>query len=161
MVNQYDLYDITYALSIIRNDIQGKLNKDILSMIILVLNNKQCLDDNQIRKSLAQIEGLDKERFYYVYHNNVYVDHRILKDEAIYTLLIKLYQEIITALDNNHFERAFDIIDYFHCLTSIIADNNFSIPKKFWKTYANQYRKKWNKTFLMSEQKKLKHNFMK
>ncbi len=156
MISQNDLYDITFAYITIRNDIQYKLNSEILSKIIRVLRyDDKKYEDNQVRKALADLKGLDQEKWYYVYHNNIYINHQFLKNRYIYELLIKLCEESIYTLKTQNFEKAYDLLDCYHCLPDIIANNHFRIPKKYWKTYIKPYRDKWDKTFLTLEQKKL------
>jgi hypothetical protein len=55
-----------------------------------------------------------------------------------------------------NYERVYDLVDSVHCVPDIIAENNFSITKSYWKTHIESYRKKWDKTFLREEQKSLK-----
>lgn len=158
MISQNDLYDITSALVAIRNDIQYRFNSEILSKIIQVLRYAEKeYEDNQVRKALADVQGLDQERWYYIYHNNVYVNRRFLKNKYAYEILIKLCEESIYALKTQNFERAYDLIDCYHCLPDIMADNHFRIPKNYWKTYIKPYRDKWDKTFLVVEQKSCNH----
>ena len=63
---------------------------------------------------------------------------------------------MIFLLNQNEYEKAYDLIDSFHCLPDIVADNNFSIPKSFWKTYTKCYRNKWDRDFLRIEQRQWK-----
>lgn len=154
MISQNDLYDMAYAFVLIRNNIQYQFNSEILSKIVLVLKYEQIeYEDNQVRKALADIQGLNQEQWNFVYHNNVYVNHRLLKSTYIYKMLIKLCEESIIALKNQEFERAYDLIDCYHCLPDIIADNHLSIPKNYWKVYIKPYRDRWDKKFFVSEQK--------
>ncbi len=154
MISQNDLYDITFALVAIRNDIQYRFNSEILSKIIQVLRYTQKeFEDNQVRKALADVQGLDQERWYYIYHNNVYVNHRFLTNKYAYEILIKLCEESINILKTKNFERVYDLIDCYHCLPDIMADHHFCIPKNYWKTYIKPYRDKWDKSFLVVEQK--------
>lgn len=158
MISQNDLSDITYALVAMRNDIQYRFNSEILSKIIQVLRSSEKeYDDNQVRKALANVQGLDQKRWYYIYHNNVYVNRRFLKNKYAYEILIKLCEESIHALKTRNFEKAYDLIDSYHCLPDIMANNNFLIPKSYWKTYIKPYRDKWDKTFLVVEQKSYNH----
>lgn len=160
MISQNDLYDITAALSLIRSDIENQTNGLIISAIEQVLKfNKQEFDDNQIRKAISSVKHLDKERWNYVYHNNVYVSHKFLKSEFVYLLLIKLCSKLQLLLEGKKIERAYDLVDCIHCLPEILADNNFLIPKSYWKSYVKLYRKKWDKEFLLSEERMSnKHN---
>lgn len=61
MINKNDLYDITFALIIIRNNITEKSNSKILAQMIKVLGEKNNTEDNQIRKAISSIDGLDRE----------------------------------------------------------------------------------------------------
>lgn len=148
MISQNDLYDMTFALSTIRNNISDETNKTILNKIVCVLNDNNNFEDNQIRKAISSIKELNSEKWSIVYHNNTYVKHQFLKDKEINDLLIKLCKELIRILETKNFERAYDLSDSFHCLPNIIADNNFRIPKSFWKTYIKDYSNKWDKCFL-------------
>ena len=156
MINKNDLYDITFALTIIRNNITEKSNSKILSEIKKVLERENNTEDNQIRKAISSIDELDREQWFFVYHNNIYVNHQILNKLSIYDLLIKLCQSLIGALNKKEFDRAYDLVDSFHCLPEIIADNNFTIPKSFWGTFIKNYRSKWDNNFLRDEQRELK-----
>lgn len=156
MINKNDLYDITFALIVIRNNITEQLNSQILVQMIKVLENKNNTEDNQIRKAISSIGELDREYWFFAYHNNVYVNHQMLNKADIYALLIKLFQSLICELNKKSFDKAYDLADSFHCLPQIIADNNFTIPKSFWKTFIKDYRSKWDNDFLRDEQRRLK-----
>lgn len=157
MIYKHDLYDMAKAFTHIRYDIKEKSNQEILYSIISVLNKGyENSEDNQIRRALQMLKGLDSERWYYVYHDNVYTHHYLLKEEKIYRLFVKLCEETLIFLEQKNYERAYDLIDAYHCLPEIIADNNLSIPKKYWKTFIKSYRKKWDIDFLQAEQKLFK-----
>lgn len=157
MIDKYDLYDLSAVFANIRSDVEYKLNIQILDKIIQVLSvDKETTEENQIRKAIAEIENLDCEKWYYVYHSNLYVNHSILENKDIYKLLITVCELLKTLLENQQYDRAYDLADAVHCLPEIIADNNFSITKSYWKININFYRKKWDKTFLKEEQKILK-----
>ena len=153
MINKNDLYDMTFALIKIRNNICDETVIPIFSQMINVLEEKNNTEDNQIRKAISSIDKLDREQWFFVYHNNVYVNHQILKNPNIYVLLVKLFKSTICELHEKKFDKAYDLVDSFHCLPEMIADNNFTIPKSFWKTYVKFYRDKWDNDFLRIEQK--------
>ena len=153
MISQWDLYDISAALIIVRNDIQNNLNCDILAKISDALKcSEQKDEENQIRRALASLHGLDSSLWNYVYHNNVYVMHRMVKDPHIYDLLLALCMESLRILEMKSFERARDLLDSYHCLPNMIADNHFSVPNAYWRTYIQPYRRKWDQTFLRAEE---------
>ena len=153
MIYKSDLYDITAALVLIRNNIREKANPQILSQLIIVLQEKENVEENQIRKAVSSIKELDREPWYFTHHNNVYVNHQILKEDQLYDLFIKLFQNLIYELDREQFEKAYDLADSFHCLPEIIANNSFTIPRSFWKTFVKDYRSKWDNDFLRVEEK--------
>lgn len=156
MISKYDLYDITYALTLIRNDIYQRTNASVLSQITKTLDDKDNNGENQIRIAISTVEGLNHDQWYFVYHKNVYVNHPLLKRAEIYDLLIDLLQSVTGYLEKKEFEQAYDLVDSIHCLPEIIANNNFSVPKLFWKTYEKGYCSKWDKGFLKLERKKYK-----
>lgn len=155
MISQNDRYDMTYAFSVIRSQIRCENNGEILTKIISALNEDEPYEENQIRKALATIQGLDRERWNDVYHHNVYVRHKLLKQKSVYRLLVKLCEELQNLLSAGLFERAYDFIDSYHCLPDILADHHFQIPKSYWKIYVQPYRKKWDRTFLVQEEKEM------
>lgn len=78
MISKYDLYDITYALILIRNDIYQSTNTAVLSQIIKALNGKDNDGENQIRMAISTVEGLNHDQWSFVYHNNFYVNHPLV-----------------------------------------------------------------------------------
>ena len=89
MISQYDLYDISFAFSIIRNDVKCESVSKVLLKIENVLIHECDWDDNQIRKGISSIENLDKEIWEFAYHNNVYVTLKLLKDNIRYHQWLK------------------------------------------------------------------------
>ena len=153
MIDRYDLYDMSFALILIRSDIRSRSNIPVLARMIGVLEAKEATEDNQIRRALSSIAGLDRERWLFVYHNNVYVNCRILKRKSVYDLLIKSFRELERVLRDGEYDRADALADALHCLPEMIADNDFRIPKTFWKVHIKSYRDKWDGDFLRAEQK--------
>ena len=153
MVCQYDLYDISYAFCIIRSDVRYDLCGRILLEITNALKNENVYEDNQIRRAIASVENISGKQWDFVYHNNVYVNFKLLKDKHIYDLITKICEELIVLFNSNAFERFYDLIDAVHCLPEIIADNKFSVPDDYWDNYIVPYRNKWDKQFLVQEQR--------
>lgn len=154
MISQNDLYDISAALILIRNNIKSNTNCLVIAKIAEILGaGNHFFEDNQIRKAIASIEELDKEKWQFVYYNNVYVKHHFLKSDYIYFLLIDLCEQLKTFINQNNYEKAYDLADCIHCLPEILADNGFAIPTTYWKAYIKKYRKKWDKGFLKKYEK--------
>lgn len=149
MIYKHDLYDIAKAFINIRHNVKEKSNIEVLEAIISVLNKGyNDSEDNQIRRALRELKNLDIELWYYVYHDNIYTHHYLFNNENIYKLFKTLCRETILLLENGDFERAYDLIDAYHSLPEIVANNNFIIPKSYWRTYIKSYRIKWDKDFL-------------
>ncbi len=153
MINQYDLYDMTYAFICVRNNINYELNFEIISKIESTLRRQdEGVEDNQIRKAVSEVNGLDRDVWDYVYHKNTYVNQRYLRNRELYDLFVKLCVAFKNALYDHNTDMAYDLIDCFHCLPDILVNNNFVIPKSYWKTYVMPFRDKWDKSFLKHEE---------
>ncbi len=157
MICRNDLYDISFALILIRSDIGYELNHAILKKIEDVLkSNKQSFEPNQIRKAISSIENLNRERWYLVYYNNVYANFRLIKEVDVYQVLLKSIGALRNLIEKQEFAQAFDLVDCIHALPETLADSNIILPKSFWKTYIKNYRKKWDRSFLKDEEKALR-----
>ncbi len=154
MISDYDLLDLSAVFKLMRSDIFNENNVMILTKVIDVLSKGETdYIDNQIRMALASISSLDKEKWKFVYCNNVYVTYKFLKNKIIYSILIQSCMVIKEALAKHELEKSYDLLDCIHCLPEIIADNKLKIPKNYWKTHIAIYRKKWDKMFLLNEEK--------
>ncbi len=153
MLVKYDLYDISYALVLIRSDIKNPNNTKVLEKIKEALASDETdVAENTVRKYLATIPDLDERKWRFAYHNNLYVNHSLMKNQQIYILLLKLCDELIKVLKDENYEKAYDLADIFHCLPEIIADNGYSIPESYWIHYVGRYRKNWDMNFLINEE---------
>ena len=155
MINTYDLYDL-YAVFIgIRSHPDHPLNGTIIDRIISVLNDRESDKFNQIRKVIQSIGELQKDDIYsFASTENVYTYIPfILKDEAIYNVLISACKEMKNVIIGTNSEQIADLADCLHNLPIYIAESKGSIPKMFWQNEVAFYRKKWNKRFLAEIQK--------
>ena len=130
MIGINDLYDISAAFARIRAEIEYENNIPILQSITKVLSDNTTYEANQIRNAIAEIPGLDKEKWHYVFHKNLYVYDVILKNHKIIELLIIVCNTLISALRSRKYELAYDLADAIHCLPDIIAENKLPVPKK-------------------------------
>jgi hypothetical protein len=152
MIGSNDLYDISAAFTRIRAEIQYEQNINILQSIKKVLQIENSYESNQIRNAIAQIPDLNIEKWYYVYHQNIYVYDAILKNKNIIIILIIICDKLISALQLKNYDFACDLVDAVHCLPDIIAENKFTIPKSYWKSHIQYLRNKWDKDLLKNEQ---------
>ena len=150
MLNIYDLYDL-YAIFIsIRTFPEYELNGEVLLKVIGVLKNRHKNHSiNQFRIALRSIESLDKNKFYFVYVDNIYVYFSsFLKDKTVYKILIACCECLFHAVKSKNVEKIRDLADCLHNLPILIANNNLTIPISFWQQEAKFYRDKWDKNFL-------------
>lgn len=159
MIEQNDLYDIAYALTLIRNDIANPVNREILQKLIGVLEKQASSEDNQVRKALAAVEGIDAQKWYFVYHNNVYTAHHPLTNPNICRLLADLCTDIVRALENGELERAYDLTDACHMLPLIIANKRPSALRAFFRNGLSPYRRKWDRHYRLTEQRTYRQYF--
>jgi len=156
MIGIHDLHDISAVFTRMRSDIEYDKNTAILQAIKTVLSVEYGYENNQIRNAISKIPHIDAEKWYFAFHENLYMYDAVLKKKSITELLVKVCDELFSVLMSNHFNIALDLVDAVHCLPNIIAENRFSIPKSYWKSHITLYRKKWDKGFLVYEQKSLK-----
>lgn len=163
MLSVYELYDLHMILVAIRSYPDDSINRDVVSNIIAVLNNRTESDEiNQFRKALQSVESIDRNGIYdFVFTENKYSYFPLpfLKDERIYEILFAALEELFFALNEGNSERIVDLADCLHTLPIILVENQYSIPNTFWKKIVNYYRNKWNNDFLRAEQKSLKRHF--
>ena len=159
MLSNNDLYDLSAVFKEIRSNILYEYNTAILKKLIEILENESLYEENQIRKALASIGKLEENKWLFVYYNNLYTYRRLLKDSTIYRILIYACSTLKSLFEIGDFEQADALVDSIHCLPEIIAENQFHIPYTYWKTYILPYRKRWNKTFLLSEEKEYRKKY--
>jgi len=152
MLSIYDLYDLHAVLIRIRFNPENSINYDIVLRIKDVLVNKRNDNSsNQIRVELQKVDGLKDSGLYdFVYVENVYSYYPLpfLKDKTIYDILIDACNEMLCVIESKNSKQLADLAECLHNLPIIIVDNNFSIPKSYWKNEIKCYRKIWNEKFL-------------
>ena len=160
MISIYDLYDLHSILVGIRFAPQSRINKAVVSKAIEVLENRHKNNDfNQFRKAIHSIALLDDNKLYdwaEVENRYCYMPLPFLKDEKIYNILIKSLECLSNELDQKKDEKIYDLADCLHNLPIVLTENHYTIPKSFWKNEIASYRLKWDQSFLLDEQKKLK-----
>lgn len=159
MLSVYDLYDLHAVFVNIRFSPSNEMNKEVVLKVIDVLKNRDCDDFNQFRKALCPIYASYRDELYAftsVENKYTYIPQPFLKDEKIYTVLIKACEHLLTAICEENEKKIYDLADCLHNLPIIIAKNHNSIPKRYWKNEIGYFRKKWDKNFLIDEQKRFK-----
>ncbi len=151
MLSVYDLYDLHAVFVNIRQFPDDELNEAVLLNVIEVLTESRNTHQlNKFRLSLSNIPSLkEKELYKFVFYNNVYTFFpKTLNDAYVYKILIEACNCLLKAVMEKYREKVVDLADCLHNLPIYIAENNLSIPKKFWRREVKYYRKKWDKEFL-------------
>ena len=141
----YDLYDLSAVYIAIRHDPEYKNNLIILKEILDLLENREKSSEvNQLRTALSGIEGIDKNKYYFVDTQNVYTYFpSFLKNDEVYNVLIGATKALMVIVMENKKQQIIDLADALHNLPIYIVEYDFSIPKSFWKNEVASYRKKW------------------
>ncbi len=159
MLSVYDLYDLASIFKNIRAFPQYQLHDKVLEKTLIVLQNKT--DEyvfNQFRFAISSIPSLDENMYGFAFVENYYTYFpSFIKEKEILLLLQKSCSSLLEVVKMHNTERIMDLADCLHNLPIDIAENHLHIPQFFWKTSAKQYRKKWDKNFLLYEQKALGH----
>ncbi len=156
MLHVYDLYDLSKIFVYIREYPEYKLNGEIVSAVINVLENRQNNHEfNQFRIELQKIPSLDREMYKFAFVENKYTYlPSSLKNEYIYLVLIECCNCLLEAVQENKEEKIWALADCLHNLPIFIVENKFTIPKDYWKHEVTYYRKNWDKNFLVKIQKR-------
>ncbi len=146
MIDDNDLYDISYVLMVIRMDVNHENNIMILDQIHQVLK-KGCdktYTDNIIRKKLVTVVDSSDLRYEFAFTYNYYVHRDFLYDEKIYALLTNCIEHVLDLLKNRKNEQAYDFVDAIHELPEILVYHHYRLPRGFDKVYIKPYEKKWH-----------------
>lgn len=65
-----------------------------------------------------------------------------------------IFKDCIKLYESNEFENLSDLLDAIHALPEALTNTNWN-ERRYWKTYINCYRKKWNKKYLNKIQKEI------
>lgn len=153
LLDRYDFHDLYAVLVAIRSNTHAEYNALIIKSIIEILEKQRetnVAESNVIRNALNSIGTIDKERFYWVYINNVYTyGHKVEKNEFYYGILLNAFRKLLQSLEQKDFDRVYDLADAFHNIPVFVADEGKNF-KKFIKIQFYSYNKKY-KTNLLKE----------
>ena len=155
IIQATDLYDLSYVLTLVRNDIKYSLNIELLEIIIMAINHKyDSYQVNNIRKHLYQIKNLDDERWSFVKIENFYTkSSNIIKTPNVNEFLSEILNNIMILLDKGEYEQAYELADVAHAIPEIMANYNGKITKSYWKHQIEPYGRKWDCIFFKKYQK--------
>lgn len=147
----YDFYDIHQILLNFHNEPCDPQNRKIAESVYLLITAPQAdniVEPNLIRRELAVIDSLDKEKWYWAFHENVYTyGCKIIKDDFAYRTLSEGFKEVLFCIKNGEYDRPRDLADALHNIPVILAENRED-GKKVIEIEVSSYRDKWNAGFL-------------
>lgn len=119
----FDLYDLGAVLVRIRNDIENPVNIEVADKLISIFDDgTAAYYDNIIRRTLSDINSLDKSLWGFVFYNNLYTNIRLLKDGRIYGVLKTVCVSLQAELIAGNYKKAEALADAVHFLPEIIAE---------------------------------------
>lgn len=144
---------------LVRFKINQQYSIGIMENIQKILD-KNILDYEILKKKILNMKGLDEySRDYLDNALNTIKERYTDNYEEInkYTPVIKeAVVAIVNFLKERQIERAYDLIDAIHCLPVMLLDKKGWRPNGFWRHYINPYRAKWDKYFLVDQEKKIR-----
>lgn len=157
MLSVYDLYDLHTLFVCIRSSPDDALNYNVIGKIINVLDNRYINNEsNQFRVALQSIDQISTRDLYsFVFTKNKYCYYPLpfLDNERIYKVLINSCKELQNIMVEKDINKIYDLADCLHNLPIYVVESRYSIPNTYWKNEIKYYRKKWNKDFLLNEEK--------
>ena len=146
----YDLYDIYAVIVYIRAYPDDDKIKDIAKAVKCLLD-EACAEGtgfNNVRRAIAAIEGVDRERWHWAFVENDYTYiPGFIKDELHYSVLSAGFAEIISAIESGDGERIYCAADAMHNVPIIFSQYDIKEAKKHIKREISFYRKKYNENF--------------
>lgn len=136
-----DLFDLYFSFLLIRHDIFYELNDLILEKISETVHIES-ESENNIRLAISKINGIDKEKWEFAFHSNVYTYRRLLKNNDVKNTILKFCDHLKSLIVNKKYEQAYDFVDSIHFVPILIEKNMFISSRKIRKL-TQKYRKKW------------------
>ena len=152
-ITNNDLNDLHYIFIRVRFRPLSPDNEAVLRAVLGEVNT-ELQSDNKFRQALMRLDGLKEEYWQTLLYENRYSYIEFIRDESVCRVLTTALQELLNAVQEKNENKIYDLADALHNLPTMINENGFKIPKFFWKSQLSTYRRKWNSSFLIEEQKK-------
>ncbi len=141
-----------YAVFVnIRSYPANPINEKAVACIMEFINGRADGGEaNGLRAAISEFISMDSAGVYaFAKTQNVYTYvGSILKDEHICAVLSAACEELLKVIKAQNTAQIADLADCLHNLPIMLAENNYKIPRHFWKNEVKLYRKTWNKDFL-------------
>lgn len=144
---------------LVRIKIDEQYSIGIMEKIQEVLD-ENILDYEILKKKIFSIGGLDEYSRDYLDNalntiKNRYTDNYEEIDKYI-PVIKEAVDTVVHLLKEQHIERVYDLVDAIHCLPIAILEKKAWKPVEFWENYIYPYRAKWDKFFLLEQEKKIR-----
>ena len=153
----YDFYDIHAALIRIRHDSTDPHHTEVVRRLRQVIDAPQTdniIESNLIRRTLAQIDGLDRDAFAWVYTENIYTYGVVaIKDSRAYEILSCALDELLFCLESGDTARAVELADALHNVPILLTTYDRKTRKRI-AAEVSTYRQSRNHDFLRDVLKK-------
>lgn len=143
MITTNDLYDIYYALVLIRHDVECRVNCEVLESISSAIRSDYA-GDNSVRMAIREIADIDREKWGFAFHENVYTYREPIKDGYTTKILGKVVRILMGAMECGEFQRAYDFVDAVHFIPLIVAKGD-RLSVRLLGKLTKEYAKKWGK----------------
>lgn len=151
----YDFYDLHALITFFRNNTAGfSRYKSSIEQIVQYIKAPAAngIEPNTIRKILRPYFDDNDDALSWVLVNNAYTANiSIIKTEAYYLILSSVFEEMIKFYSNE--QRLYLLCDASYNIPLILAD--IIKPEKAIKEMVSDYRKQYNKNFLVNELKSI------
>ncbi len=125
LLSNYDFHDIYATLILLRSTPEKEYNVQVIKSVLQILSEPQVdntIDDNVIRKKLRTIETLDKERFSWVYVDNIYTyGLKVIKDDFCYFFLEKGFSKLLECATRKDYKQLEYLSDALHNIPIFFA----------------------------------------
>ncbi|MBQ7322795.1 MAG: hypothetical protein IJW99_11905 [Clostridia bacterium] len=153
----YDFYDIHAALIRIRHDPTDPHHTEVVRRLRQVIDAPQTdnvIGSNLIRRTLSQIDGLDRDTFAWVYTENIYTyGVAVIKDSRAYEILSCALGELLLCLESGDASRAAELADALHNIPILLTAYDRKTRKRI-AAEVSTYRQSRNHDFLRDVLKK-------
>ena len=146
-ISQNDLLDLRLVFLNMRAEPSFAGNKAILQTILNELK-QPIIGENKFRAALSELDIPQSEKWQFIGQSNVNPYTVIIKDSSIYDTLERAIMYLMKYLDDEGTDMFAAAADALHNLPVMICENNYTIPKKFFRNEVREFRKSWDKNFL-------------
>ena len=146
-ISQNDLLDLRLVFLNMRAEPSFAGNKAILQTILNELK-QPIIGENKFRAALSELDIPQSEKWQFIGQSNVNPYTVIIKDSSVYDTLERAIMYLMKYLDDDGTDRFAAAADALHNLPVMICENNYTIPKKFFRNEVREFRKSWDKNFL-------------